>query len=176
MRIISGKFKATRIKPPKNFKARPTTDFAKENLFNVLSNDFNFDDLSILDLFGGTGSISYEFASRGVQKIDCVELDYNHFKFIRTNFIELELEDAYVHKKDAFRFIKQTENKYDIIFADPPYTLRKITEIPNAVFESGCLQEKGWLIVEHPSSVSYKEHARFKEHRNYGGVNFSIFY
>jgi len=176
MRIISGQFKGKRINPPKNFKARPTTDFAKENLFNLLNNYFAFDELSILDLFGGTGSISYEFVSRGCRQIDCVELNRTHCSFIKRTSQELNISDFLkVFNAYALKFVERTEKKYDLIFADPPYNLKDFDTIPGTILNSNCLKPDGWLILEHSDKFSFQQNPHFKEHRSYGGVNFTIF-
>jgi 16S rRNA (guanine966-N2)-methyltransferase len=175
MRIVSGILKGRRIKPPKNFKARPTTDFAKENLFNILSNTFDFTELSILDLFSGTGSISYEFASRECVKVISVESNYRHQAFIRSTIHDLGLTQIKSYKSDALRYVKSCREKFDIVFADPPYDLKNIETIPDFIFKHNVLKENGWLIVEHGAKTNFSKHKGFKEIRNYGGVNFSIF-
>jgi len=175
MRIVSGILKGRRITPPKNFKARPTTDFAKENLFNILSNNFDFTELSVLDLFSGTGSISYEFASRECTKVISVESNFKHQAFIRNTIKELDLAQVKSYKSDSFRYVKSCREKFDIVFADPPYELKTIETIPDFIFEHNILKEKGWLIVEHGDKTNFGKHKGFKEIRKYGGVNFSIF-
>ncbi len=176
MRIISGKLKGRRFSPPKNFKARPTTDFAKENLFNILNNTVDYEALDVLDLFGGTGSISYEFASRGVKSVTCVELRFQHFKFIKDTCEELDLnKEISVIKGDAFKFIQKTSATYDLIFADPPYDLSEAEAIPQMIFEHNLLRENGILIFEHSGNYDYKNHPNFVENRNNGKVIFSIF-
>lgn len=175
MRIISGKYKGRRISPPKNFKARPTTDFAKENLFNILNNNFDFTELTVLDLFSGTGSISYEFASRECISVVSVESNFKHQKFIRDTIDELGLLNLKSIKTDSFRYVKACKNKFDIVFADPPYDLKEIEKIPDFIFEHQILNDEGWLIVEHGDKTNFSKHKGFIEKRNYGGVNFSIF-
>ncbi len=176
MRIISGSLKGRRFSPPKNFKARPTTDFAKENLFNVLSNHYSFDQLKVLDLFGGTGSISLEFASRGTKDITCVELNFNHFKFIKKNIEELEMDSFIkVIKANVFKFIEKVGAKYDMIFADPPYDLENSDTIPDLIFNNKLLNENGLLIFEHSGKVDFKSHPNFIENRENGKVIFTFF-
>ena len=175
MRIVSGAYKGRLIKPPKNFKARPTTDFAKENLFNILNNNFDFSELDVLDLFSGTGSISYEFASRGCNSVVSVESNFKHQIFIKKTIEELVLENVKSIKSDAFRYVKSCTNKFDIVFADPPYDLKEMESIPDFIFEQEVLQDNGWLIVEHGDKTNFSKHKHFKEVRKYGGVNFSIF-
>lgn len=175
MRIISGTHKGRRIYPDKKFKARPTTDFAKENLFNVLNNTIYFEDLSVLDLFSGTGSISYEFASRGAEKVMCVEKNHSHFSFIQKTIKELKFEQIRPIKSDVFRFLRNYSQKFDLIFADPPFEMKSIETIPELVFEKKLLSENGILIVEHGSTNDFSTHPYFSEKRSYGSVNFSFF-
>ncbi|MBI9059273.1 MAG: RsmD family RNA methyltransferase [Labilibaculum sp.] len=175
MRIVSGTHKGRRITPDKSFKARPTTDFAKENLFNVINNLIELEDLYVLDLFGGTGGISYEFASRGAKKVICVEKDYRHFTFIQKTIKDLKFEQILAIKSDVFRFLRNYAQKFDLIFADPPYDLRSIETIPELVFEKELLAEDGILIVEHGSKNDFSTHPNFFELRTYGSVNFSFF-
>jgi 16S rRNA (guanine(966)-N(2))-methyltransferase RsmD len=175
VRIISGTHKGRRIFPDKKFKARPTTDFAKENLFNVLSNEYYYENLDVLDLFAGTGGISYEFASRGVKSILSVEKSYNHFAFIKKTVAELGFKQMKVVKSDVFRFAGKCDKQFDIVFADPPYALENILEIPNLVFSNNLLKENGLLIVEHSDQTDFSDHPMFDEKRSYGSVNFSFF-
>ena len=176
MRIISGTHKGRQIYPDKNFSARPTTDFAKENLFNVLANQISFNDIRVLDLFSGTGSISYEFASRGAREIIAIEVNYKHYSFIQKTIKELKFNNIKLYKADVFLACKKLKgNTFDVIFADPPYNLDKITELPNAIFENELLSKEGIVIIEHPQNINFSEHPYFSEHRQYGSVNFSIF-
>ena len=133
MRIVSGTYKGRLIKPPKNFKARPTTDFAKENLFNILNNNFDFTGVDVLDLFSGTGSISYEFASRECRSVVSVESNFKHHIFIKKTIEELGLTTVRSIKSDAFRYVKSCREKFDIIFADPPYDLKSMDDIPDFI-------------------------------------------
>lgn len=175
MRIVSGKYKGRLIKPPKNFKARPTTDFAKENIFNILNNNFDFTELRVLDLFSGTGSISYEFASRECQYVTSVESNFKHQIFIKKTIEDLGLDNIRSIKSDVFRFVKSCKEKFDIVFADPPYDLKDIDKIPSFIFEQDILEPEGWLIVEHGDKTNFSKEKGFLELRKYGGVNFSIF-
>ena len=176
MRIISGTHRGRQILPDKNFTARPTTDFAKENIFNVLTNYVDVEGLHVLDLFSGTGSISYEFASRGAKEVISVEQNYKHFAFIKRMTGELRFHQMKVYKADAFVACKKLKGqKFDVIFADPPYNLENITEIPAAIFDNELLAENGIVIIEHPASIDFSAHPRFSEHRQYGSVNFSLF-
>lgn len=175
MRIISGRYKKKKIIPPNNFKARPTTDVAKEALFNLLTNEFDIASCKILDLFSGTGNISYEFASRGCESVDAVELRFQHFQFIKKTKEQLGFEQLQVYKANVFTFLKRLEKKYDIIFADPPYDLKTLHTLPDAIFEKDILEEEGWVIVEHDENNSFEKHPNFKNLRKYSKVHFSIF-
>lgn len=176
MRIISGSHRGRQIFPDKSFSARPTTDFAKENLFNVLTNYIDIEDICVLDLFSGTGSISYEFASRGAGEIVSIEANYKHYAFIRRTAKELGFTNIKAYKTDAFIACKKLKDrKFDIIFADPPYHLDKIQTIPATIFDNGLLAEEGIAVIEHPGNISFSNHPRFSEHRQYGSVNFSLF-
>lgn len=175
MRIVSGKFKGKTISPPKEFHARPTTDYAKESLFNIILNNFDFEELEVLDLFSGTGSISFEFASRGVNRIDLVELNLKHLKFISKVKDELGFKQIHTIKGNAFQFIKSCSYKYDIIFADPPYDIQGVDIIPDLIFEKDILKEDGWLILEHSGNYKFESYPHFLQERNYGNVHFSFF-
>ena len=175
MRIIGGKFKGRRINPPSNFKARPTTDFAREGLFNILNNRVDFENLEVLDLFSGTGSMSYEFASRGASSVHLVEKDMRHILGIKKILKELELENVKPIHIDVRAYLKTCSVKYDIIFADPPYELTWLKELPDLVTQADVIKEDGFFILEHPRDLSFAGHKLFFEHRNYGGVNFSFF-
>lgn len=176
MRIVSGYLKGRRFSPPPSFKARPTTDFAKENLFNVLNNHIDFEDLKVLDLFGGTGSISYEFASRGASEITCVEMNANHFGFIIKCIRELQLEKVIQPvRADVFKFCTKSSESYDLIFADPPYDLKNADQLPDLIMAGNLLRPEGWFILEHSDKTSYAQHPAFREVRDYGKVNFTVF-
>jgi 16S rRNA (guanine(966)-N(2))-methyltransferase RsmD len=175
LRIIGGSLKGRRINPPSNFRARPTTDFAREGLFNILNNRVDFDSISVLDLFSGTGSISYEFASRGASTVHLVEKDMRHILGIRKILKELELENVKTIHIDVKAYLKTCSVKYDVVFADPPYELSWLKELPDLVTQSGVIKEDGFFILEHPRDLSFISHKLFFEHRNYGGVNFSFF-
>ena len=175
MRIISGKFKGRRIPSFGKIDARPTTDFAKEGLFNILNNRIDFEGLSVLDLFAGTGSISFEFISRGSTNVIAVELNDKHCSYIRKIARELSIDDLIVLRADAFRYLSSCKMKFDLIFADPPYQLPTLTEIPDLVFSKGLLKEEGLFVMEHSDKQSFINHPRFLMHKNYGNVNFSFF-
>ncbi len=175
MRIISGLFKGRRFDPPSNITARPTTDFAKESLFNLINNMTDFEDATTLDLFSGTGSISYEFVSRGSLHSTAVEMSDRHIAYIKKICTQLKISNLKIYKQDVFRFLEASSGSYDIIFADPPYQLENITSIPDLVFKNRRLNNDGLLIVEHGAKTSFSEHPNFIEHRNYGNVHFSFF-
>lgn len=175
MRLISGTFKGRRFQLPKNLKARPTTDFAKENLFNVLSNQLDFDDLSVLDLFAGTGSIGFEFASRGASKVTFVEKYAPHVRFIKEVAEKLPFPNAKIINGDVFRFINSPIDSYDIVFADAPYAEPKMQQLPDLILNSKLLKDNGLLIVEHGKSTPFTDHPFLKEQRIYGSVHFSLF-
>ncbi len=175
MRIITGKYKGRHFDVPRTFKARPTTDFAKENIFNVLKGYVDFDGATALDLFAGTGSITLEMLSRGCQSVVSVEQDRDHARFIGQCLQKLGTRDATLIKGDVFRYLKSCKRQFDIIFADPPYALERLAEIPDLVLGGGLLKAEGVFVFEHGKGHSFEEHPRFVEHRSYGSVNFSIF-
>ena len=175
MRIIGGKYKGRIINPVSGLKARPTTDFAKEALFNILTNRVDFETITVLDLFGGTGSISFEFASRGVPIVHILERDPRHIAGIRQVINELGITTIKPVHIDAKAYLKTCSIRYNIVFADPPYDLSWLKTIPDLILESGVLKEDGFFILEHPRSMSFSDHRAFFEHRNYGSVNFSFF-
>ena len=175
MRIISGKFKGKKINPPAGFKARPTTDYARESLFNILANRVDFDSLVVLDLFSGTGSISFEFASRGASVVHLVEIDSKNIAFIKRMSDEMKFENIKTIHIDVREYLKASRFKYDIVFADPPYDLVWLDTLPDLVISSGIIKDEGFFILEHPKNISFTSHRYFFEHRNYGSVNFSFF-
>ena len=176
MRIISGKYKGRRISPPKNLPVRPTTDMSKEALFNVLNNHFNFSELKILELFAGTGSISYEFASRGSAPILCVDGDMGCVNFIKKTSKEFDF-DITALKSDVFKFLEKHKGNYDIIFADPPYGMeqKEFEKIVELIFENELLDEEGMLVVEHSKYTKLEQMSNFSFQKNYGGSVFSFF-
>ncbi|MDR2843939.1 MAG: RsmD family RNA methyltransferase [Candidatus Symbiothrix sp.] len=175
MRIISGKYKSRRFEAPKNFKARPTTDFAKENIFNVVSNLLDLEDTVALDLFSGTGSIAFELLSRGCKKVVCVEKDSAHYAFIKTVKAKLADDCLETIKGDAFRYIQSTSQTFDFIFADPPYALKELSQVPEMVLSQGLLNPEGVFVMEHSKDYDFSNLPYFLQQRVYGSVNFSIF-
>jgi 16S rRNA (guanine966-N2)-methyltransferase len=175
LRIIGGKYRGRRIEPPSNFRARPTTDFAREGLFNILSNRIDFETVAVLDLFSGTGSISYEFESRGAASVHLVDKDAKHIAGIRRIIKDMGFESIRAIHIDVRAYLKTCSTKYDIVFADPPYDLTWLNDLPDLISESGIINEDGFFILEHPKGTDFSGHKLFFEHRNYGGVNFSFF-
>jgi 16S rRNA (guanine966-N2)-methyltransferase len=175
LRIIGGKYKGRRIVPSRNLKARPTTDFAREGLFNILNNRVDFETIEVLDLFSGTGSIGYEFASRGAVSAHLIEKDPKHISGIKRIIKDLEIENIRPIHIDVKAYLKTCSMKYDIVFADPPYDLPWLKELPDLISLSNVIKADGFFILEHPKALSFARHKLFFEHRNYGGVNFSFF-
>ena len=176
MRIISGKYKGRRINPPKNLPVRPTTDMSKEALFNVLNNHFSFEGLKVLDLFAGTGNISYEFASRGSSPITSVDSDFGCVKFIKQTAAEYDFPIA-ATKSDVFKFLEKCNTSYDIVFADPPYGLDQATfeKVVLLIFERNILNEEGMMVIEHSKYTKLNHLAHFSFQKSYGGSVFSFF-
>lgn len=176
MRIVSGEFKGRRITAPKQLPVRPTTDMAKEALFNILNNLYYLDDISVLDLFAGTGNISYEFASRGCTDITAVDTEYGCVKFINETAKSFEMPIKTV-KADVFKFLKTHSQAYTVIFADPPYefSLEQFTEIATTVFKNKLLEPDGTLIIEHSKHTNLSEAEHYSYSKNYGGSVFSFF-
>jgi len=175
VRIISGKHARKFILAPTNLPVRPTTDFAKEALFNILSNRFDFEGLQVLDLCTGTGNIAYEFAARGAEQVLGVDMDTKCIRFVDRTAKELGFDSLYTLKSDVVRYLSRTEQRFDIIFADPPYDWESTSKIPGLVFERGLLNPEGWLIVEHPREISFNDHPNLIDTRKYGKVWFSMF-
>ena len=176
MRIISGIHGGRRISPPAKMPyTRPTTDIAQEGLFNIIQNNLAIESLVVLDLFGGTGCISYELASRGAEDITIVEKDSHMYDFIKKTSLELNFTNFKVVKSDVFKFIDSATQKYDFIFAGPPYALATIDELPKKIIEKKLLSPRGWFVLEHTPRNDYKKYAHYKTERNYGTTIFSIF-
>lgn len=187
MRIISGRYKGRIINPPRNLRARPTTDFAKENLFNVLAGLVDIEECDVLDLFAGTGSVSYEFASRGARSVTAVEINAVHYNFIRSVAAELRFGNFFPVKANVFNYLKACSRQFDIIFSDAPYDLAGSEEVISLVFERGLLRapgrvgedgtesEGGLLIFEHSKDKDFSAHPAFLQSRSYGSVQFSFF-
>ncbi len=175
MRIVTGIYKGRHFDIPRSFKARPTTDFAKENIFNVLTGYVDFDGATALDLFSGTGSIALELVSRGCRTVVSVEMDRDHHRFIQECLKKLGTDACVPVRGDVFRFVKSCRQQYDFIFADPPYALKELPQIPDLVLQKGLLKEEGLFVFEHGKDYDFSAHPQFVEHRQYGSVNFTLF-
>ncbi len=176
MRIISGTHGGRRINPPAHMPhTRPTTDIAKEGLFNILQNNLDIEELDVLDLFGGTGSISYELASRGAVSNTIVEKDSKMYSYIKSTAEALQFEHFQVVKMDVFSYIENCQNKFDFIFAGPPYALASIDDLPIRIFQHQLLKPNGWFVLEHTPRNDYKKFSHYKTERHYGTTIFSIF-
>lgn len=175
MRVISGIYRHRRFDVPSTFKARPTTDFAKENLFNILTNRIDFEEANALDLFSGTGSISIELLSRGCQRVVSVEKDPDHYAFISKVMETVKTDKSLIIKGDVFKYLERCQEKFDIIFADPPYQLEELPLLPEIILERNILKPDGIFVLEHGSKHDFKDNPRFVEMREYGSVHFSFF-
>jgi len=175
MRVISGKYKSRRFSPPKNFPSRPTTDYAKESLFNILTNRIELEDAEVLDMFAGTGNISLEFLSREVKSVLSIDSHFVSFKYMKKAMFEVGADNWKVIKNDVFKYVPKLDRSFDIVFADPPFGLKDIYKIPALVLDSNLLKEDGLLIIEHGRETDYSETPHFESKRSYGGVNFSFF-
>ena len=172
---FSGKYKGRAINPPRNLRARPTTDFAKENLFNVLGNLLDFEECDVLDLFAGTGSISYEFASRGARSVTSVEINPVHYNFIRQTAAQLGIGNLYAVKANVFLYLKSCPKQFDVIFSDAPYDLAGSEQVVRLVLENDLLRPEGVLIFEHSKKMDFSAYPEFWQQRSYGSVQFSFF-
>ncbi|MDE6872337.1 MAG: RsmD family RNA methyltransferase [Bacteroidales bacterium] len=175
MRIIGGRLKGKVILPPAGYKARPTTDFAKEGLFNILDNEYEFDGLKVLDLFGGTGAISYEFISRGAGQVHCVEMLPLHANFIKSQARKFGMDNLTVVRHNVFEFLDICRVKFDLVFADPPYAIEGLDSLPDRVFSHDILNDGCYFILEHPAEYNFEGHPYFVKERRYGNVHFSFF-
>ncbi len=175
MRIIGGKYRSRRVELPVGFKARPTTDFAREGLFNILGNRLDFENIRVLDLFAGTGAISFEFSSRGVKEIHLVEKESLYVKGIRKMIKDVGFENIKPIHIDVNAYLKICNVTYDLVFADPPYDLKWFAEVPAMVLSSAVLDTGGLFILEHSKKMDFSDVDCFVERRSYGGVNFSFF-
>ena len=176
MRIVGGIHRGRQFSPGKSFTARPTTDMAKESLFNILANQIDFESAKVLDLFAGTGSISFEFVSRGCPQVTSVEVNFQHWQFIKTVIEKLgAAEQMKVIKANAFQYCKNTTDQFDVVFADPPYDHKQFGEVPELVLQSGILNPGGLFILEHSKHYNFSEMKEYAETRHYGSVHFSFF-
>jgi 16S rRNA (guanine966-N2)-methyltransferase len=175
VRIISGRFRSKQIHPPSNIPVRPTTDFAKESLFNILNNIVDFEETRVLDLFAGTGSISFEFISRGSGQVTAIDTNPNCIAFIQRMAGEMKTDSLMAIRTDVFRFIKSPGTSYNLVFADPPYDMEEIDTLPVKILSGTLLETDGWFIMEHSRHYEFSEHPDFYDHRKYGNVHFTIF-
>lgn len=175
MRVISGSLKGRRFNPPTNLPVRPTTDIAKESLFNILNNTIDFEDIKALDLYAGTGNISIELISRGCISVTAVEMNFKCTDFIKKTAIAFNIMNLQVVKTNVFNFLKFATSPYQLIFADPPYDMENTDKLPDIIFEKKLLSENGLLIIEHSRDNHFENHPHFFEQRNYGKVNFTFF-
>jgi len=175
MRIISGTKKHYNLSFPSNVKLRPTSDFCKEAVFNIIALYFNIENMDVLDLFAGTGAVGFEFASRGAQKITCIDNNYTCINFIRSESSKLKFNNIHSSKQDALKFLQFTNEKYDLIFADPPYDYKYYSSIHEIIFDRDLLKHKGWLLLEHSRENNFTTRPFFRESRKYGETYISIF-
>ncbi len=175
MRIIAGSLKGRRLNPPTTLPVRPTTDMARESLFNILGNYIDYEDCTVMDLFAGTGAVSLEFISRGAKEVTSIDINTQCTDFIKESARQFNVNNIHVVRADVFDLIKRAYKKFDIIFADPPYALENLGKLPDLIFEHDLLSEEGLFILEHPREYQFEEHPHFWQHRNYGKVNFTFF-
>lgn len=175
MRIIAGKLRGRRLNPPANLPVRPTTDMARESLFNILNNYVDYEECAVLDLFAGTGAVSVEFVSRGAQQVTSVDINNGCTEYIKSVARQLNLDNLHVVRADVFDLLKRANRQFDIVFADPPYALADLPKLPDLVMSSGVLKDNGTFVLEHPKAVSFEDHPFFWQHRAYGKVNFTFF-
>ncbi|MBR3725592.1 MAG: 16S rRNA (guanine(966)-N(2))-methyltransferase RsmD [Bacteroidales bacterium] len=175
MRIIAGSLKGRRLNPPTSLPVRPTTDMARESLFNILNNYVDYEDCSVMDLFAGTGAVSLEFISRGAKEVTSVDINNQCIDFIKHSAIQFGVANLKAVRSDVFELLKRAYKKFDIVFADPPYSLESLPQLPDIIFNSNVLTDDGIFILEHPREFQFESHPHFWQHRNYGKVNFSFF-
>lgn len=175
MRIIAGSLRGRKLNPPTTLPVRPTTDMARESLFNILNNYRDYDECTILDLFAGTGAVSFEFVSRGAKEVTAIDINNQCTDFIKATSRQLGINNLHVVRTDVFDLLKRAYKKFDIVFADPPYALDKLASLPDIIFEQNILNEDGIFILEHPREYQFEEHPHFWQHRHYGKVNFTFF-
>lgn len=176
MRITGGIYKGKRFQPPSGFNSRPTTDFARESLFNILSSAYDLTEMSVLDLFAGTGAVTYEFFSRGCKDITSVEQNPGNIAYIKKNLQALDAGDVFLRRYDVMRLLKKSSDKWDLIFADPPFKSSYYEDVLQIVFDKELLKPQGLLVLEHNRESDFSGHSAFKEQRSYGGVCFSFFH
>ena len=175
MRIIAGSLRGRRLNPPQNLPVRPTTDMARESLFNILNNYVDYEECAVMDLFAGTGAVSLEFVSRGAREVTSVDINAQCTDFIKQSAQQFGVKNLHVVRADVFDLLKRANRKFDIVFADPPYAIDGLATLPDLVFERQVLTDDGIFVLEHPREFSFKEHPHFWQHRAYGKVNFTFF-
>lgn len=175
MRIIAGNLRGRRLNPPPTLPVRPTTDMARESLFNILNNYVDYEDCSVMDLFAGTGAVSLEFVSRGVRDVTSVDINAQCADFIKQTALQFGVQNIHVVRADVFDLLKRLNRKFDIIFADPPYALDNLASLPDMVFAKEALTDDGIFVLEHPREFNFEDHPHFWQHRAYGKVNFTFF-
>lgn len=175
MRIIAGSLRGRRLNPPQNLPVRPTTDMARESLFNILNNYVDYEDCSVLDLFSGTGAVSFEFVSRGAREVTSIDINAQCTDFVKSEAVRMGVKNLHVVRTDVFDLLKRANHRFDIVFADPPYALEGLPTLPDLVFSRQLLTDDGIFILEHPREFSFEEHPHFWQHRAYGKVNFTFF-
>ncbi|MBR1785466.1 MAG: 16S rRNA (guanine(966)-N(2))-methyltransferase RsmD [Bacteroidales bacterium] len=175
MRIIAGTLRGRKLNPPENLPVRPTTDMARESLFNILNNYVDYEECTALDLFAGTGAVAFEFVSRGVREVTAIDINAQCTDFIKQSAQKMGVGNMRVVRADVFDLLKRVNRKFDIVFADPPYSHEGLALLPDMVFQSGALTDDGIFVLEHPREHSFEEHAHFWQHRAYGKVNFTFF-
>ena len=175
MRIIAGTLRGRRLNPPDNLPVRPTTDMARESLFNILNNYVDYDECSVLDLFAGTGAVSLEFVSRGARDVTSIDINAQCTDFIKLCTSQFGVKNLRVVRADVFDLLKHPNRRFDIVFADPPYAIESLDTLPDLVFDHQLLTDDGIFILEHPREFSFEQHPHFWQHRAYGKVNFTFF-
>ena len=175
MRIIAGTLRGRRLNPPANLPVRPTTDMARESLFNILTNYVDFEECTVLDLFAGTGAVSFEFVSRGAREVTAIDINAHCTDFIKSESARMQVPNLRVVRADVFDLLKRANRRFDIVFADPPYAIDGLASLPDLVFSADILTDVGIFILEHPRDFAFEAHPHFWQHRAYGKVNFSFF-
>ena len=175
MRIIAGNLRGRRLNPPQNLPVRPTTDMARESLFNILNNYVDYEDCSVMDLFAGTGAVSLEFVSRGVREVTSIDINQQCTDFIKQCAAQFGVSNLHVVRADVFDLLKRANRRFDIVFADPPYAIENLASLPDLVFDRGVLTDDGIFVLEHPAEYTFETHPHFWQHRAYGKVNFTFF-
>ncbi len=175
MRIIAGSLRGRRLNPPTSLPVRPTTDMARESLFNILNNYVDYEECTVMDLFAGTGAVSLEFVSRGAKEVTSVDINNQCIDFIKSTALQFKVTNLRAVRSDVFDLLKRAYKRFDIIFADPPYSLENHSQIPDLIFAANVLTDDGIFVLEHPREFQFEDHPHFWQHRHYGKVNFTFF-